>query len=62
MSSQKNEQLRRISVDLPIDLINRFDKLKEEWGLRRRGAVLERLLEEISKLSYSGINWKGLKI
>ncbi len=42
-----NEELKRISVDLPIDLINRFDVLKEEWGLRRRGAVLERLLEEI---------------
>ena len=38
---------KRISVDLPIELIARFDELKHQWGLRRRGAVLERLLETI---------------
>ncbi len=43
-TGQKN---RRISVDLPDELIARFDKLKKEWGQRSRGAVLKRLLEEI---------------
>ena len=38
---------RRISVDLPDELIARFDKLKKEWGHRSRGAVLKRLLEEL---------------
>ncbi len=47
MPPTDKEGLKRISVDLPIELINHFDQLKEEWGLRRRGAVLERLLEEI---------------
>ena len=47
MPSSDNEGSRRISVDLPNDLITRFDQLKQEWGLRRRGAVLERLLETI---------------
>jgi len=45
--SSDHEGLRRISVDLPIGLIDRFDELKDQWGLRRRGAVLERLLETL---------------
>ena len=47
MPSADNERHKRISVDLPVDLVNRFDQLKDQWGYRRRGAVLERLLEEI---------------
>ena len=47
MPSSRKESTKRISVDLPIQLIERFDALKREWGLRRRGAVLERLLEVI---------------
>ncbi len=47
MTSSGNDGSRRISVDLPNELIDRFDELKQQWGLRRRGAVLERLLEVI---------------
>ena len=41
------KDVKRISIDLPIELIDGVDRLRKEWGLRRRGAVLERLLEEI---------------
>ncbi len=47
MTKPENENSRRISVDLPNHLIEKFDKLKKEWGLRARGSVLKRLLEEI---------------
>ena len=47
MNSVEGEGSRRISVDLPTQLIDRFDQLKKEWGLRGRGAVLRRLLEEL---------------
>ncbi len=47
MEEPLGEGTRRISVDLPTDLIEKFDELKREWGLRARGAVLKRLLEEI---------------
>ncbi len=47
MKSPEGNRSRRISVDLPENLITRFDELKREWGLRGRGAVLERLLEVI---------------
>ncbi len=43
-SAKKN---RRISVEIPDELVARFDELKKEWGLRGRGAVVERLLEEL---------------
>ena len=38
---------RRISLDLPNEHITHIDLLKKEWGLRARGDVLKRLLEEI---------------
>ncbi|WP_320676854.1 ribbon-helix-helix protein, CopG family [Prochlorococcus sp. MIT 1300] len=47
MAGAEEEVTRRISVDLPSHLVERFDELKREWGLRGRGAVLRRLLEEI---------------
>ncbi len=47
MKLPEGRNSRRISVDLPEHLIERFDELKREWGLRGRGAVLKRLLEVI---------------
>ncbi len=47
MTVPEGNDTRRISVDLPNQLIERFDELKREWGLRARGAVLKRLLEEL---------------
>jgi len=41
------KDVKRISIDLPIDLIEGVDRLRNEWGLRRRGLVFERLLKVI---------------
>ena len=38
---------RRVSVDLSDDLLDWLDSLKPEFGLRSRGAILERLLGEL---------------
>ncbi len=38
---------KRISLELPEDLVDRLDQLRVEWHVRSRGACLERLLEEI---------------
>ena len=43
----EDKDVKRISIDLPIELIDGVDRLRKEWGLRRRGAVFERLLEVI---------------
>ena len=47
MTINDEKKSRRISVDLPEHLIDEFDALKKEWGLRSRGAVFTRLLEYV---------------
>ena len=43
----KAAQRKRISLELPVDLLERLDDLKGEWGLRSRGDLLMRLLETL---------------
>ena len=47
MSISENSNSKRISIDLPEDLISKFDQLRKEWGFRARGPVIEKLLTEI---------------
>ena len=37
----------RFSLELSRDVIEAIDKLRVEWGLRSRGAIVERLLQEL---------------
>ena len=43
----EEKDIKRISIDLPIELIEGVDRLRKEWGFRRRGQVFERLLQVI---------------
>ena len=47
MRISEDSNTKRISIDLPEELISRFDQLRKEWGLRARGPVIEKLLTEI---------------
>ncbi|KGG24721.1 MULTISPECIES: molecular chaperone DnaJ [unclassified Prochlorococcus] len=47
MKASEENSRRRITVELPNHLIARLDELKREWGLRARGDLLARLLEEL---------------
>ncbi|MFM7085914.1 MAG: J domain-containing protein [Cyanobium sp.] len=38
---------KRTSIELPTSMIEQLELLRREWGLRHRGAVLERLLLQI---------------
>lgn len=38
---------KRISLELPLDLLDKLDTLKSEWGVRSRGDALQRLLQQI---------------
>lgn len=38
---------RRVSLELPLEWLEKIDALKAEWGLRNRGDILERLLQEL---------------
>ena len=37
---------KRFSLELSEGLLNKIDQFKREWGLRSRGAIVERLLTE----------------
>ena len=47
MAEGEVKEVKRISIDLPIDLVDGVDRLRKEWGFRARGLVFERLLEVI---------------
>ena len=47
MNISENSNNKRISIDLPEELISKFDQLRKEWGFRSRGPVIEKLLSEL---------------
>ena len=47
MNIPENSNTKRISIDLPEELISRFDQLRKEWGFRARGPVIEKLLTDL---------------
>ncbi len=47
MNIPENSNTKRISIDLPEELISRFDQLRKEWGYRARGPVIEKILKEL---------------
>jgi len=47
LSISEKSNTKRISIDLPEELISRFDQLRKEWGFRARGPVIEKLLTEL---------------
>ncbi len=49
MNIPENSNTKRISIDLPEELISRFDQLRKEWGFRARGPVIEKLITELLK-------------
>jgi hypothetical protein len=47
VADSAGEGKRRITLGLSLPLLAHLDALKKEWGIRNRGDVLERLLDEI---------------
>ncbi|MFN7899326.1 MAG: J domain-containing protein [Synechococcaceae cyanobacterium] len=45
--AESTEDRRRIQLNLKATLLEQVDALKKEWGIRNRGEVFERLLEEV---------------
>ena len=46
---KSRKDYRDLRVRLPIRLINKVEKLREEWGIQSRSAVIEKLIEDISE-------------
>ncbi|MBD2423173.1 ribbon-helix-helix protein, CopG family [Cyanobium sp. FACHB-13342] len=47
MAGRDDPRRRRFSLELPVDLLDKIDGLKAELGLRSRGDLVERLLEDL---------------
>ena len=47
MGDQSQETWKRTSLALPQQTVDHLERLRREWGLRHRGAVLERLLQQV---------------
>ncbi len=47
MAERSNDARQRISLDLTRELVSHLDHLRREWGIRSRGDVLERLLDDL---------------
>lgn len=47
MAEPANEGRRRVTLELTLKRIAHIDAIKREWGMRNRGDVLERLLDDI---------------
>ena len=45
----QNKANSEVITRLPERIVRHFDELKEQWDLEGRGAVLEKLLEEMFK-------------
>lgn len=62
MASPSDPQRRRFSLELPLELLEKIDGLKAEWGLRSRGDIVERLLQELFPSSAEGEGRKEIDI
>ena len=47
MAKPADPTRRLFSLELPVDLLDKIDALRAEWGIRSRGDIFERLLQEI---------------
>lgn len=47
MAGTEDPRRRRFSLELPVDLLDKIDGLKAELGLRSRGNLVERLLQDL---------------
>jgi len=43
----ENSNTKRSSIDLPGELISRFDQLRKEWGFKARVPVIEKIIKEL---------------
>jgi hypothetical protein len=46
LTMQSDEKLELISICISTTLLASIDQLKQEWGIRNRGVIIERLLME----------------
>lgn len=46
-SNEDKDELIRVEILMPRSLVEKIDRFREEWGIKSRGAIAERLLQEL---------------
>ena len=46
-SSEEKDELIRVEIMMPRSLVEKIDRFRAEWGIKSRGAIAERLLQEL---------------
>ena len=46
-SSEEKDELIKVEIMMPRSLVEKIDRFKAEWGIKSRGAIAERLLQEL---------------
>ena len=43
------EERINLQIELPQSIVAKIDKFRNEWGIRNRGDIVERILQELFK-------------
>jgi metal-responsive CopG/Arc/MetJ family transcriptional regulator len=43
------EEHTNLNIELPLSLLAKIDDLRIQWGIKSRGDIIERLLQELFK-------------
>ena len=43
------EERINVKIELPLSLLAKIDDLRIEWGIKSRGDIIEKLLQELFK-------------
>ena len=47
VGTEEQDEWVRVEMQLPRSLLNKIDAFAKEWGMKSRGAIIERLLQEL---------------
>ena len=47
VGAEEQEEWIKVEMQLSRSLLNKIDAFAEEWGIKSRGAIIERLLQEL---------------
>ena len=47
VGAEEQEEWIKVEMQLSRSLLNKIDAFAEEWGIKSRGAIIERLLHEL---------------
>ena len=47
VGAEEQDEWIRVEMQMPRSLVEKIDRFRAEWGIKSRGAIIERLLQEL---------------